>query len=518
MLAKYIRLSDQDEDLGSLAKMESNSVVNQRALLDGYLATSTEFSGLPALEFLDDGRSGTNFDRPGVRALLAAAQRGEVDCVIVKDFSRFGRTHLEVGRYLEQVFPFLGIRFISVNENYDSKRQVHGTAGDLDTSLRNLINELYSRDLSEKVISAKRQYAKRGQYINAYPFFGYVKSKEDKRKLVLDPPAAAVVRRVFELHLSGMGATQIALALNQEDVKTPTARKRELGAKRKSWNSDREKNEWSGTTVLRILRDERYTGKLIGCRTSRKELGKPGNTALAPEAWIVVPDAFEGIVSQEDFDAAQLENRRTPRPSTQPKSRPLFYRKLQCAVCGLAPERIKGQRPYYRCKMTAWNAGDGCGEVRIYEDDLIRVVLHSIRHCAQLAVQTTENRVLLEESFAQTEQRITTRLAVLKSRKKGAFLRLHADEISKDKYQQEIADYKAQEHACHEELNAAYAKQGAAPTQQEQTAMWTQYANLDALDAGMVDKLVRRIRIAGGGKIEIVWNFKDPAQEWMETK
>ena len=147
ILAKYIRLSSADEDAVYGDKPESNSVSNQRMLLDSYIQREAEFSGCPVLEFLDDGRSGTNFARPGVRALLDAAKRREIDCVIVKDFSRFGRNYIEVGNYLEQVFPFLGIRFISVNDGYDSSNYPYGVAGDLNNAIRNLINELYSRDL-----------------------------------------------------------------------------------------------------------------------------------------------------------------------------------------------------------------------------------------------------------------------------------------------------------------------------------------------------------------------------------
>lgn len=516
MLAKYIRLSDADEDVGDQTKAESNSVVNQRALLGRYLAESTEFSGLPALEFLDDGRSGTNFDRPGIRALLAAAQRGEIDCVIVKDFSRFGRTHLEVGKYLEQVFPFLGIRFISVLENYDSKKLVYGTAGDLDTELRNLINELYSRDLSEKVKAAKRQYAKRGQYISAYSFFGYVKSEEDKRKLVLDPPAATVVRRIFALHIGGMPCRDIAAILNQEGVMTPTARKKELGAKRQAWNSEREKNEWTGAAVLGILREERYTGKLISCRTTRKELGKAAHQPLASKDWIVVSNAFKAIVTEEEYAAAQAQSRRAPRDSHSVGERHLFHRKMQCGICGLAPNRSNSTRTYYKCGMTAWNAADGCGEVRIYEDELIRAVLTALHHQANLAVQEMKAQGYLPDGGTQQrQQEINTSLARVTSQKKKTFYQLCAEKISQTQYEAALTQLKEQERICQAQLASLSSWSAETSDLQAHRTLLAQCADLQHLTAELVEKLIRRIRIYAGGRIEIVWNFKEPDMEWV---
>ena len=161
-IAKYIRLSSADEAARFGEKEESNSIVNQRRLLDGYIAASPEFAGWRVLEFQDDGKSGTNLNRPGIQALLAQARQGEIDCVIVKDLSRLGRNHLDTDDLLGMVFPFLQIRFISLNDMYDSALQVYGTAGDIDTGMRNIINQMYSQDLSQKVKLAKKQYANAG--------------------------------------------------------------------------------------------------------------------------------------------------------------------------------------------------------------------------------------------------------------------------------------------------------------------------------------------------------------------
>ena len=214
-LAKYIRLSTADEDVKYGDKAESNSVSHQRMLLDGYIKSHPEFSNCTVLEFLDDGRSGTNLDRPGMRTLLEAARRREINCVIVKDLSRFARDYLTSGHYLEQVFPALGIRFISVNDGYDSNDFPYGTAGNITNGLLSLINEMYSRDLSQKSKASKRFYAEKGQCISAYPIYGYLKSPEDKRAWIPDPKAAPVVQRMFTLYVEGINPTEIARRLNE---------------------------------------------------------------------------------------------------------------------------------------------------------------------------------------------------------------------------------------------------------------------------------------------------------------
>ena len=253
MLGKYIRLSDQDDDCRPGEKAESNSVINQRLLLDHFIANDPELAGCRALEFLDDGHTGTNFDRPGIQALFAAVRRGEIDCIIVKDLSRFGRDSLEVGEYLERVFPLLQVRFIAINDGFDSRKKQYGTAGDLDIGVRNLINELYSRNVSVNVRTAKRQYAARGECIAAYPFYGYVKGAENRRQLEIDPPAADTVRTIFRLWLEGCSTADIAETLNAQQVPSPSTRKRQLGAKRANWSKLREEVPWTASAIRIIL-------------------------------------------------------------------------------------------------------------------------------------------------------------------------------------------------------------------------------------------------------------------------
>ena len=522
--AKYIRLSSADEDIRMGDKAESNSVVNQRKLLDCYLESHREFSNCTILEFLDDGRSGTNLDRPGMRAMLDAARRHEIDCIIVKDFSRFARDYIESGRYLEQVFPALGIRFISVNDCYDSYDFPYGTAGNINNGLLNLINEMYSRDLSQKSKAAKRLYAQRGQCISAYPVYGYLKSPEDKRTWIPDPEASPVVQRMFNWYAEGLTSTEIAKRLNEDGIPTPAQHKRALGSKRQLWNSERTDNFWRATTIGKILRDERYTGKLVALKTTLSELGNIHSAkAIEKDDWVIVPGAFEAIISQEIFDQVQAKLE-TVRPTRKlgPMKRRLFSRKLRCGHCGAALIRHEiAQGVYYTCDGRAWNGTDDCKKIRLFETDLIQAVLASIRFQAQLA-KKTEKRLDRKEKQIQTaqnraqsaQQRIQKQIAQLETRKAEAYLSYDLGEVSQSDYKNRckkidaaIIEQKRQLDALEQDSGSILPDMDTVSC--EQINSLKPLSNLRTLNRDMVEVLIHSIQIYNGNRIEIAWNFNE---------
>lgn len=522
--AKYIRLSSADEDIRMGDKAESNSVVNQRKLLDCYLESHREFSNCTILEFLDDGRSGTNLDRPGMRAMLDAARRHEIDCIIVKDFSRFARDYIESGRYLEQVFPALGIRFISVNDCYDSYDFPYGTAGNINNGLLNLINEMYSRDLSQKSKAAKRLYAQRGQCISAYPVYGYLKSPEDKRTWIPDPEAAPVVQRMFNWYAEGLTSTEIAKRLNEDGIPTPAQHKRALGSKRQLWNSERTDNFWRATTIGKILRDERYTGKLVALKTTLSELGNIHSAkAIEKDDWVIVPGAFEAIISQEIFDQVQAKLE-TVRPTRKlgPMKRRLFSRKLRCGHCGAALIRHEiAQGVYYTCDGRAWNGTDDCKKIRLFETDLIQAVLASIRFQAQLA-KKTEKRLDRKEKQIQTaqnraqsaRQRIQKQIAQLETRKAEAYLSYDLGEVSQSDYKNRCKKIDAAIMEQKRQLDALEQDSGSILPDMdtvscEQINSLKPLSNLRTLNRDMVEVLIRTIQVYSGNRIEIAWNFNE---------
>lgn len=522
-VAKYIRLSSADEGARHGEKLESDSIIHQRMLLDRYISERPEFEGSTILEFLDDGRSGTNFDRPGVQALLNTAKRRQIDCVIVKDFTRFGRNSLEVDNYLEQVFPFLGIRFISVSDGYDSKNYPHGCAGDLGNGIRTLMGEMYSRDLSQKSKSAKRQYAQRGQIITPYPIYGYIKSPVDKRTWIPDPDAAPVVWQIFEQLLGGMTMTEIAGELNAQRVPTPSQLKRAQGSKRQLWNSERMQNEWGRSTVNRILQDERYTGKLIALKRTRTDVGSYKSMRPTPkEDWVVVPDAFEALISQQVFDQAKerLQKHSRSRTASSANAERIFVRKLKCAGCGLALDRRKlAGKWHYVCSKRAWEKTKHCQAVRLSESELTQAVLASIHLQAKLAKDVERQLDQQEAGYRRAQdaeqkrqRHIRMKLEQLTEQKKDVYLRYDKGELPWSEFDTacralttKIAGY--QENLLSIDKADNPAQTANTLVQRGQINDLKSLEQLQTLSREIVDRLIHSIKVYADNRIEIIWNF-----------
>lgn len=294
-----MRLSKEDHSQEGTDCEESNSIRMQRKLLQEFV--SVRFKDYELLEFEDDGYSGTSFKRPGVSRLLEMVRNMEVDCIVVKDFSRFSRDYIELGAYMEQIFPFMGVRFISVNDGYDSADKRY-LAGELDISFKNLLYDLYSKDLSVKVKSALSVRKERGQYISAISPFGYVKADEDRHMLLIADGEAEVVRRIFSLALQGYSSADIARLFNREGVKTPMQFRVEKGE-----TGRRPKKGifiWQASTVCQILRNQVYVGDIVYGKTEKETVG--GKNRLKPlSEWKIYTDHHAPIIDRKTFQIVQ---------------------------------------------------------------------------------------------------------------------------------------------------------------------------------------------------------------------
>lgn len=295
LIAIYLRLSKEDDKW----KEESNSITMQRAFLRKYVEEN--FLDYEIVEFCDDGYTGTNFERPGMQEMLERIRNGEIKCVIVKDFSRFARDYIELGSYLEQIFPFLGVRFISINDGYDSARTQGGIA-DIDINFKNLLYDLYSKDLSGKVRSALSIRKEKGQYVSANSPFGYEKDPNDRHALLIAEDEAKVVRKIFSLALEGRTSLEIAKLFNETGVKTPIEFKIEKGKTSRTPKGDR--FLWSGSTICKILRNEIYIGNIVQKKYTKDFVG--GKNHLNPRGdWLVFYGHHEPIIEKEVFNKVQ---------------------------------------------------------------------------------------------------------------------------------------------------------------------------------------------------------------------
>ena len=294
----YLRLSKEDGD-----KIESDSISNQRKLVNSYLANHPEF--ILVDEIVDDGYSGANFRRPGMQQMLHRLDAGEANCVIVKDMSRFGREYIQSGRYIQRIFPEKGIRFIAINDGYDSiqKRQ----SDDILIPIKNLMNDSYCRELSNKLRTQFQIQRSNGEFIGAFAAYGYLKSPKDKHKLVVDDYAADVVKGIFHAKIQGYSMQRIALQLNRQEVLSPAAYKRSIGLNFKSGFDSGKNNLWNPTTIRRILQNRIYIGDLEQGKRYKPNY-KADVVLLRPEEeWVIIKDNHEPIIDLWTFEAVQRD-------------------------------------------------------------------------------------------------------------------------------------------------------------------------------------------------------------------
>ena len=361
VIAKYIRLSMEDDGVG-----ESESVGNQRLLLDEFLRTHSEFSDDIQEEFVDDGFSGVTMNRPSLKKLLDKVRFRSVQCIIVKDFSRFSRNYLDLGRFLETIFPVLGIRFISVNDHYDSK--TYSLNQGLELPFKGIMNDWYSRDLSRKITSAKRELMRCGQMKIGMAIYGYKKDPDHKMPYVVDEPAAEVVRQIFVWAKEGISAPAIAQSLTARQVLTPALYKKSRGF---AVGEPKYGNVWNAGKVNEILKDERYTGEWI--------LGKYGTDGIRSPVkkdssqWYRFPLAAEPIVSKKLYQQVQqIRSERIPH-NNRKKGKHLFYQKILCSCCGrhlYRRQAYKTERASYFCRTAVEKKGCGCFQGHIQEREI----------------------------------------------------------------------------------------------------------------------------------------------------
>lgn len=437
VLAFYIRLSSEDKDIRTNAlKNESNSVFNQRLLLHDYYNAHEDLLEYRVIEFCDDGITGTHFERPKFDELIEMARNQEIHCIMVKDLSRFGRNFLEMGNYLELILPLYGVRFISVNDAFDSDDYL-GVTGGLELALRNLINNMYSRDLSTKVRSAFRTRNLRGEYWGGSGFYGYKVHPHNKKKLTIDEQVRDVIVMIFESCVAGMTTSEIAQMLNDMGIPSPLEHKRRNGG---FYNGvvKEETGIWLKGAVRKILTDERYTGKMITNTRETEEVGKPKMRPLPRNQWIIVPRTHEAIISEELFLAAQnsLQGRirNVNKNTAGNRANNLFV----CGCCGRKLRKNPAKEPHLVCPKNDSIKGTECADIFVNQAEIERAVLEILR---TQSVSFLEQHSLIKAYIDQKISRLQTELDAnrntvrrLQSRKAELYEQYRAGRISKEKF------------------------------------------------------------------------------------
>jgi len=325
--AAYLRLSIEDGD-----KAESNSIGNQRELIRDFVAERPELHLVG--EYADDGYTGTNFERPGFTQMMEDIKSSKINCIIVKDLSRLGRNYIEMGKYLEQIFPMMGIRFIAINDNYDNANTESSDSDSIVVPFKNLLNDSYCRDISIKVRSQLDIKRRKGEFIGGYAMYGYCKDERNKSRLVVDEYAAEVVRSIYRRKLEGMSAKAIAEQLNSEGVLAPSEYKRLCGLNYHSGFKAGTHAKWQAIQVLRILKNEVYTGTMVQGKRQKINYKIKKIRDVEESGWIKVPNMHEAIIPQKLFDTVQEVLKLDTCASKGQQTVNLFSGMVRCGGCG----------------------------------------------------------------------------------------------------------------------------------------------------------------------------------------
>lgn len=518
-VAMYLRLSL--EDGRGMEAGESNSISSQRILISGFIRQDAELKEYEVKEFCDDGWSGTGMDRPGMNQLLAEVRKNRIQCIVVKDMSRFSRDYIEMGTYLNQIFPFMGVRFIALGDHFDSREYGGSTIG-IDTAFQTLLYDLYSKDVSVKVKTSFENKCANGEYVFGQVPFGYRKSPEERNTVIVEEREAEVVRHIFSLAMQDKGSTQIAAQLQREGIPTITQMRRP-----DKKTEDGKIRTWSSQAVRKILNNRFYLGEMAYGKSVRKSVGSKNGIAVPKEEWKVITDHHEALVTPEIF--AQVSKFR-PDIAIKKKDSVKLGReknpltgKLYCGGCGYAmvykPLQGKNRNRRFECHKhsmlkipeccTYFNAdileelvltrinkelmvrGEAAGQeknLHMFQKSRIAETKKKLEALHQDKKQTQDSKVALYESYADGG------MAPEDYRKEADRLNRQAVLLGKQIHDGEEGLFKLE--AENERL-------------EEDMRQVIRYSHMEKLTQELVDVFIKKIYVYRDKRVEIVWNFRE---------
>ncbi|MCI8276072.1 MAG: recombinase family protein [Lachnospiraceae bacterium] len=529
--AIYLRLSREDGDVPAGSGLVSDSISNQKALILDFLKSHTEIEVHSV--YADDGYSGVNFDRPDFQRMLEDIRQGLINCVVVKDLSRFGRNYIEAGRYIEKIFPMLGVRFIAVTDDYDSVTAAGGYGGDMVVPFKNLINDAYCRDISVKIRSHLEMKRKKGEYIGAFVVYGYLKDKKNKNRLVIDEYAAGVVRDIFAMKLRGMSQQTIADRLNKDGILSPMEYKKSIGIHLETTFKKGVQAKWSCTAVLRILKNEIYAGVLAQGKQTTPNY-KIKTRVMKPEAeWVKVRNAHELIIPKNDFDLVQELLKQDTRIA--PNRDVLFPLAglLYCGDCGetMVRKTVPAGGKKYVYYVCAGNKKDKtvCSPHRIAEsaltDSVLRLLQTQIEQVLTLeaAMQAIEKAPELKADVAKIEERIArkrTELEKAEKRKRSLYEDFKDGILSRKEYLQIKEEYDRRIGEAEGTVTSYEREKEMILEKKTDMHDWIrkfkQYRNIRSLDRNAAAVMIKRILVYTVDRIEVTYNFADGFAECRE--
>lgn len=508
-LALYLRLSLEDEG----EKDESNSISNQRKQIYEYIHHDSELSRYEAVEFSDDGYSGTNMNRPGMQKLLKEVKANKIQCIIVKDMSRFSRDYIEMGTYLNQIFPFMGIRFIAINDHYDS-REHHGSTIEIDTAFQTLLYDLYSKDVSVKVKASFENKCANGEYVFGQAPFGYEKSKEVKNTVIVNEKEAEIVRYIFLLAMQSKTSTQIARQLYEENV--PTIMQMRNPEKK---YKDGKVHSWSAGAVRNILNNRFYLGEMAYGKSVRKSVGSQNGIAVAKEDWKVIRDHHEALISEEIYEQVSLFK---PGYSTKRnrEKHPLIG-KLYCGGCGysLNYKPIRGKNRYRRfeCRKHALLQIPECCTYMSADllEETVLMMLNKELMLRGNAMKQKENLSLFQragiQSLKKKLEECRQEIKLVQAEKDILYEKYALRQLDGKEYQKRAGGLTERLSSLSIKKDEAAMKLAALESEyrkaEEDMKQIIRYSHIEVLTQEIVDTFIKKVYAYKDKRVEIEWNF-----------
>ena len=527
LCAVYVRLSREDGD-----KVESESIVSQKNILSDFLSKDPDIQVVDT--FVDDGYSGTNFDRPAFQRMMGMVKEKKINCIIVKDLSRLGRNYIEVGNYVERIFPLLDIRFIAVNDNIDSFRDPSSITN-IGVPFRNVVNDAYCGDISKKIRSVLDMKRKRGDYIGSFACYGYQKDPQNHNRLIIDEEAAAVVRKIFSWRLQGLGMITICKKLNDLGIPNPTAYRKAHSLNYNHCQIDSENTTWCDSTVRRILKNQMYIGNLVQGKGKIKSYKVQKFVNVPEEDWIIVEGTHEPIVSREVFEMVQDLFARDTRVSPYNDNLYLFSGFIRCADCKRAMNRKTIRQPYgeytyFVCSTYKKASPNRCTKHTIRTEELENAVLAAIQKQVSLMVETekilenlNQNKIknkmtdqlkhLIDEKQQEIEKYRKLRQSLYVDWKTGEITQEDYYALKAD-FDENISSLKSSVEKLTGELSDTEKE---IFTDNSFLKSFKKYRNITKLTRTVLLELVDHILVYEGKKIEIKFKYQDEFDRMLQA-
>lgn len=515
----YLRLSQDDED----KNYESNSIKNQRLLIQQFINGNEEFQGAKTVFFSDDGYSGTNFNRPDFKKMMELVKAESSCCVIVKDLSRLGRDTIDTQQYIEKIFPFLLVRFIAINDYYDSSAPL-ASRKDTEAKFKNLVNGIYPQICSKNIKQVMRKQAEAGKYHGSVPPYGYMFKNEDKTVLHLDREVSGNVRFIFDKRLEGEKYSEIAKMMNEKGIETPTAY---LLKKGYSLYNTQCLPVWNSHMVRKILLNPIYAGIMTNHKSEKKDLSTKSCVRLPRKDWSYVPGTHEAIVTADELDKVMgmVETGAAYHgPQKIPKN--IFRYKLKCGYCGRALRvRSENKTPAMGCSTSKVSQNTKCYAGQYKTAEFEKLFLKLVQREAALA----------EDTLKQIKQVSKTQnLSKLKSRKKGCEEKVQKVKQQKMEFYEAFVDGKVtkegylrkkelltQKEHRYKELITELQEQIIQAEEKRKLAKspellaFSKCKDLTELSYEVIQELVEVIYFYDPEHIEVIWKYRD---EFLEAE